>query len=267
MGVVTAIYYIQPYNNVMSQKSQPPKSPKSRDCLFNQQGHQEFRFDEAVVQVFPDMINRSVPGYNLIIPMLGLLARRYVQANSRVYDLGCSLGAASLAVSDALKTPGVEIIAVDNSAAMVSKFEQILADCQQDASIQVQLADIEAVEINNASLVMLNFTLQFILPECRGELVGRIFQGMTAGGALLLSEKICVEDTDKQRLLSDWHHDFKRSQGYSDLEIANKRNALENVLLPETMQIHKQRLKEAGFTNIIPWFQCFNFVSLVAVKE
>ncbi len=249
----------------MSQKSLPPKT--QRDHLFSEQSQQKFQFDEAVVQVFPDMINRSVPGYNLIVPMLGLLARRFVQANSRVYDLGCSLGAASLAVRDAISMEGVEIVAVDNSAAMLAKFEEILKTSQQQRKILLKQADIETCEIENASLVMLNFTLQFIAPEERAALLRSIFQGLKPGGALLLSEKIQFEDIDKQRLITDWHHDFKRSQGYSDMEIANKRAALEKVLIPETLAAHKQCLKEAGFGSIIPWFQCFNFVSLVAIKE
>ncbi len=251
----------------MSQKSHPHKTLEMRDSLFSESNTQEFRFDDAVVRVFPDMIKRSVPGYNLIIPMLGLLARRFVQANSKVYDLGCSLGAASLAVQDALNITGVEIIAVDNSAAMLAKLEQILKDSQQQPEILLKQADVEDIGIDSASLVLLNFTLQFIPPENRVALLARIYQGMNAGGALLLSEKILLEDKAEQQLLTDWHHDFKRSQGYSDMEIANKRNALENVLLPESMQAHKQRLEEAGFSRIIPWFQCFNFVSLVAIKE
>ena len=256
----------------MSQKSYPPNktpnkpSTQARDKLFSAHENQAFQFDENVVKVFPDMINRSVPGYNLVVPMLGLLARRFVQPESNVYDLGCSLGAATLAVRHAINTSGVEIIAIDNSASMVERFKDLLQQDQSNVPVRVELMDIEACEITDASLVILNFTLQFIELKKRALLLQRIYQNMKPGGALLLSEKICFDDALNQQLQTTWHHDFKRSQGYSDLEIANKRNALDKVLIPETLQTHKQRLQQAGFNSIIPWFQCFNFVSMVAIK-
>lgn len=252
----------------MSQKSQPDQRPgkPETDRLFSRHESQSFQFDEKVVKVFPDMINRSVPGYSLIVPMLGLLARRFVQADSVVYDLGSSLGAACLAVRHAIKTDDVEIVAVDNSASMVDKFRELLQQDPGSIPVDVRLMDIEDCETVDASLVILNFTLQFINMDKRLDLLQRIYQNLKPGGALLLSEKICFEDQQSQQLQIDWHHDFKRSQGYSDLEVANKRNALENVLIPESLETHRQRLGQAGFETIIPWFQCFNFISLVAIK-
>jgi len=252
----------------MSQKSLPPNYPPntSEDRLFARHTSQSFCFDEKVVNVFPDMIDRSVPGYNLIVPMLGLLARRFVQAESNIYDLGCSLGASSLAISQAVNKPGAKIIAVDNSAAMISRLEELLLVNEGGLPIEIQQKNIEDCTIHNASLVVLNFTLQFIDLENRLPLLQQIYNNLLPGGALLLSEKISFCDTQNQQLQTEWHHDFKRSQGYSDLEIANKRNALENVLIPETLDAHRERLEQAGFTTIIPWFQCFNFISLVAIK-
>ncbi|MCF6264828.1 MAG: carboxy-S-adenosyl-L-methionine synthase CmoA [Xanthomonadales bacterium] len=252
----------------MSQKSLPPDHPinSSEDRLFARHTEQSFRFDEKVVNVFPDMIDRSVPGYNLIVPMLGLLARRFVQPDSNIYDLGCSLGASSLAISDAVNTFGVKIIAVDNSAAMISRLAELMLQHKGNLPIEVRQENIENTAISHASLVILNFTLQFIELENRLPLIKQIYDNLLPGGALLLSEKISFSDPQNQQLQTEWHHDFKRSQGYSDLEIANKRNALENVLIPETLETHRERLGQAGFTTVIPWFQCFNFISLVAIK-
>jgi len=254
----------------MSQKSQSAnntgKNP-AQDTLFETTTNQAFEFNDQVVRVFPDMINRSVPGYSLIIPMLGLLARRFVQADSKVYDLGCSLGAASLAIRDALSIDNVEMIAVDNSTAMVEKFKLTLAQNPGKIPLRVELKNIEACRTVDASLVVLNFTLQFIDPEKRLALLENIHRELKPGGALLLSEKICFEDKHSQVLQTDWHHDFKRTQGYSDMEIANKRTALENVLVPETLAVQQARLREAGFEKSMLWFQCFNFVSLVAIKS
>lgn len=227
----------------------------------------DFHFDERVADVFPDMIQRSVPGYGTMISTIGILAEKYAQANSHCYDLGCSLGAVSLAMRQRINQPGCDIIAVDNSPAMIERGQQLLAS-DTNAAIPVHMvcADIQDVTIEDASVVVLNFTLQFIPPEERLALIERIYQGLKPGGILILSEKMAFEEQERQRFHNDSHHDFKRANGYSDLEISQKRTALERVMIPETLIFHQQRLKDAGFKFSDVWFQCFNFSSLVAVK-
>lgn len=225
-----------------------------------------FRFDEQVVKVFPDMIARSVPGYELVVPMIGMLARRYAQADSQIYDLGCSLGATSLAMSLAVRGRGTKIIAVDNSEAMVTRFNECLLDFHGPVPIQVCLENILDTHIENASVVVLNFTLQFLDREQRQSLINKITSGLRPGGALILSEKICFQNEKENADQTAWHHDFKRAQGYSELEIAQKRNALEDVLRPETEANHLERLQLAGLSNPRRWFQCFSFASYIAFK-
>lgn len=225
-----------------------------------------FRFDEKVVKVFPDMIARSVPGYELVIPMIGLLARRYAQPGSTIYDLGCSLGAASLAMSLAIRATGTRIVAVDNSEAMVVRCKKNLSEKCGPVPVDVCLQDILETQIENASVVVLNFTLQFLDRDQRQSLINRISAGTRPGGVLIISEKICFEDSMEQDDQTSWHHDFKRAQGYSDLEIAQKRNALEDVLRPETEESHFNRLRLAGFSRYHRWFQCFSFTSYIAFK-
>jgi tRNA (cmo5U34)-methyltransferase len=225
-----------------------------------------FRFDEQVVKVFPDMIARSVPGYELIVPMIGMLARRYAQADSQIYDLGCSLGAASLAMSLAVRAGGSKIIAVDNSEAMVVRCRENLAEKNGAVPIDVRLQNMMETTIENASVVVLNFTLQFLDLDQRQALIDRISAGLRTGGVLILSEKICFADTQEQADQTAWHHDFKRAQGYSELEIAQKRNALEDVLRPETEESHFQRFELAGLSRHHRWFQCFSFASYIAFK-
>lgn len=227
----------------------------------------DFRFDEKVVSVFPDMIQRSVPGYATLISNIGILAARYAQNDSVCYDLGCSLGAVSLSMRQRLTQTDCRIVAVDNSQAMIEKAQQVLA-IEGDANVPVELlcADINDVDIENASVVVMNFTLQFIPLAQRQALIQKIYNGLKPGGVLILSEKIKHVQPAHDVFHIEAHHDFKRSNGYSDLEISQKRTALENVLIPETVAQHQQRLKQAGFNFIDMWFQCFNFVSLVAVK-
>jgi len=225
-----------------------------------------FVFDHQVAEVFPDMISRSVPGYTTIVAMIGVLAERYATRGCNVYDLGCSLGAATLSMREKLNNTPCRIVAVDNSPAMIERCKHIIALDRSETEVELIQDDIQNVSIDNASVVVLNFTLQFLPINDRKSLLEKIYQGMNKGGILILSEKVKFADSDLQELNTDLHHAFKRANGYSDLEVAQKRTALENVLIPETLDEHQARLKAIGFSSTDVWFQCFNFASLVAIK-
>ncbi|MDP2715350.1 carboxy-S-adenosyl-L-methionine synthase CmoA [Rheinheimera sp.] len=227
---------------------------------------QDFRFDDQVADVFPDMIQRSVPGYQTIIQTIGKLSGRFQQADSNYYDLGCSLGAATLAMRRNISVANSRIIAVDNSSAMVERCERHLQAFRSDIPVEVKLADIREQAIEQAAIVVINFTLQFLPKEDRNTLINRVYQGLKPGGLLILSEKFINNDPLTNDLLVELHHDFKRANGYSELEISQKRSALENVMKPDTLPEHQQRLQQAGFTSQTLWFQCFNFCSMVAIK-
>jgi tRNA (cmo5U34)-methyltransferase len=225
-----------------------------------------FAFDEMVVNVFPDMIKRSVPGYATIINMIGNLAERYAQADSICYDLGCSLGAATLAMRHRIQAANCSIIGVDNSAAMIARCLQVIAADSAEIDVELHCADLCKFPIKDASVIVLNFTLQFIPVEQRAAILRNIYNGLKPNGVLILSEKLAFDDEQHESLMIELHHNFKRANGYSDLEIAQKRSAIENVLIPETLAVHRQRLKDAGFTSVDVWFQCFNFASIIAIK-
>ena len=226
----------------------------------------DFSFDENVVEVFPDMIQRSVPGYATIVSTMGKLAGQYAQSNSNLYDLGCSLGAVTLSMRRNIEKQNCEIIAVDNSKAMVERCQLHLKGFKSDVPVNVVLGDITELELKNASVVALNFTLQFIPQEQREDVLKRIFNSLKPGGVLLLSEKIKGENELTDNLLIDLHHDFKRHNGYSELEISQKRTAIENVMRPNTLSTHLERLNTIGFSQTQVWYQCFNFCSLIAIK-
>jgi len=226
----------------------------------------DFAFDEKVANVFPDMIRRSVPGYESIITMIGLIAGQYAQQNSNIYDLGCSLGAATLSMLKQVKQPGCKIIAVDNAQAMIDQCRSNLEIEQSNIKTELVCSDIQDIKIENASVVVMNFTLQFIAPEARFKLLQKIYNGLKPGGILLLSEKIIFANDLEQDEQESLQLAFKKANGYSDLEISQKRTALENVLIPDTLELHQDRLKSAGFTRSHLWFQCFNFISLIAIK-
>ena len=229
----------------------------------------DFAITEDVVRVFPDMIKRSVPGYPTIVENLGVLAAQFAQPHSALYDLGCSLGAVTQALRRHVRSDDCRVIAVDNSPAMVERCAEYLhaqdAMFQELLPVEVIEADILALEFQPATLVALNFTLQFIAPEQRLELLTRIRQALLPGGALILSEKLRFADAAEHELLGELHLAFKRANGYSELEIAQKRSAIENVMKPDSLEQHRERLLAAGFSKVVPWFQCLNFASLIAL--
>lgn len=225
----------------------------------------DFTFDERVAAVFPDMIRRSVPGYGEILTQLGLFAERYAQPGSTLYDLGCSLGAATLALRRHARAPGCRIVAVDNAPAMAERARRVLAADPGPVPVEVICADLREVPVDDASVVVLNFTLQFVPLAERLPLLRRLREGMRPGGVLVVSEKVVAADADEQTFLEGMQLAFKRANGYSALEISQKRTALENVLVPETVDAHLARLHEAGFARGWLWFRSFNFVSLAAI--
>ncbi|MFT7213513.1 MAG: tRNA (cmo5U34)-methyltransferase [Granulosicoccus sp.] len=237
-----------------------------------------FRFNQSVVDVFPDMLRRSVPGYESIITQSALLAARYVQPGTRLYDLGSSLGATSIAMRNALahtnrgSVADCEIHAIDNAPAMIDASRTLIALGEEslpaDRRVPIHLheADLEAHPLDQASVVAMNFTLQFVKPASRADLMQKIAHALQPGGVLILSEKVRFEDPIVNEMHIDMYHAFKSQNGYSDLEISQKRTALENVLVPDTLDEHRNRLMDAGFSHCTVWFQCFNFASLIAIK-
>ncbi|WP_418358781.1 carboxy-S-adenosyl-L-methionine synthase CmoA [Shewanella basaltis] len=226
----------------------------------------DFQFDQRVAGVFNDMIRRSVPGYAQIINTIGDFASDFVTPNSNVYDLGSSLGSATLSIRRQIEGRECQIYAIDNSLSMIERCTENLSAYVSDIKVNLLCADIRDIDIENASMVVLNFTLQFLPKSDRDSLIKRICDGMLPGGLLVISEKLYFEDEQIHGLLDKQHLNFKRANGYSELEISQKRSALENVMRPDSLTVHKQRLTDNGFSHFSVWFQCFNFASMVAIK-
>ena len=216
----------------------------------------DFVFDESVAAVFPDMIRRSVPGYETVVTLSALIAAAHLPPGGRCYDLGCSLGAATRAVLDAVGNTVCEIVAVDDSAAMIEKARQAAA---HDSRVQWVNADVRSLRFSPADVVIVNYTLQFLPPEDRLPLLAQIRGCLADDGVLLMAEKLASHSH-----FENLHLAFKRANGYSELEIAQKRTALENVMRIDSEEAHLQRLKEAGFGDARLWFRCLNWGSFVA---
>jgi tRNA (cmo5U34)-methyltransferase len=251
----------------MTERPKPVAPQQLTDRLFaTERNPDDFRFDAAVARVFPDMIRRSVPGYTTIIPMIQVITEQYIQPGTNAYDLGCSLGASTLAMRHGIQYRDCELIGVDNSEAMIERCQHYVALDDHPLPVSLRCEDILDTDLRNASVTTLNFTLQFVPLRDRADLLTRIAQATRPGGALILSEKLRFDDDTDQEIQTRLHHEFKRANGYSDLEISQKRSAIEHVMIPETLEAHRQRLLNAGFERALVWYQCFNFVSILAIK-
>ena len=226
----------------------------------------DFAFDESVAAVFPDMIRRSVPGYETMLSLIAVATESHVIPGAKVYDLGCSLGAATLAIHSRLGHKDAQYTAVDSSASMIDVCKENLARHIPASRYQCLHQDVRETEIENASAVVMNFTMQFLPRSDRGEIIGKIYRGLNPGGIFILSEKIAGADEVEDALLGSLHRQFKTANGYSDLEISQKRSALENVMKIDQAQTHMNRLIEAGFSSVTCLFQCLNFMGWLAVK-
>jgi tRNA (cmo5U34)-methyltransferase len=234
-----------------------------KDLLFSEAYSEikAFAFDQKVVNVFPDMIKRSVPGYDTILKGIAMLAMKYVKSNTQVYDLGASLGAVSVTIDQAVGNRNLNIIAIDNSVPMIDGLKQKLTAVETNNNVIPQLDDLLKLHVKHASFVVSNFTLQFMPVESRQPICQKIYDGLGKDGAFVLSEKVLSTD-----LMIDFYHGYKKINGYSDMEVAQKRQALEDSLKPDELDDWIERLKRVGFNHIEVWFRAFNFVSLVAVK-
>ncbi|RMG90581.1 MAG: carboxy-S-adenosyl-L-methionine synthase CmoA [Zetaproteobacteria bacterium] len=232
-----------------------------RDTLFASKTMARFGFNREVAEVFDDMVRRSVPGYALTLDMLAVLASEYAPQGRYVYDLGCSTGAGVAAMLPSIPDDRL-VIGVDRSLDMLRQARPLL----HDKRVRLVCADIRELDLRDAGLIVMNFTLQFVPPKARQSLLRDIHQALNPGGALILSEKIRFRQSYEEDFHVRHHHAFKRLQGYSHLEISRKRAALERVLVPEPLQTHRLRLHRAGFARVYTWFQCFNFASLIALR-
>src|SRR5690606_13800280 len=227
----------------------------------------DFKFSAKVAQVFDDMVNRSVPFYGEIQRMVAELAADHAQEGTLVYDLGCSTGTTMIGM-DALVPAAIPFVGMDESEDMAAKCQEKLVAAGLTRPYQLQVADLHGqVEIKNASVVVLCLTLQFIRPIYRERLLKKIAEGMVPGGALILVEKVITESSQFNRNFIKHYYNYKRRNQYSELEISQKREALENVLIPYKLSENIHMLREAGFSTTETFFKWYNFSGLVAVKQ
>lgn len=253
----------------MSNPQHPnPEPGTGQDRLFEsaETATSDFRFDQKTAAVFDDMVSRSVPFYDEMQRMTGEIAADFAQPGSNLFDLGCATGT-SLFCLDPVVDPTVRFVGVDNSEEMLDKARQKLAACPSGRPFDFLLADLNLTPaVENASVVILNLTLQFIRPLYRERVMRDVFEGLNEQGCLILIEKLTLGDSLFNRLFIRYYYEMKKRRGYSESEIAHKREALENVLIPYRPEENRELLATVGFRHIEEFFRWYNFCGMIAVK-
>ena len=233
------------------------------DKVFEKSIIKQFEFDEEVASVFDDMLNRSVPFYKEMQRLSINFACNFLEENDKVYDLGCSTASTLIELSKHYEHD-LELIGIDNSIAMLNRASKKAKAFGVD--IELINADLHDVEYANAKLIFSNYTLQFIRPLQREKLVKKVFDSLEDEGIFIFSEKVISSNSKLNKQSIDEYYEFKKTQGYSEFEISQKREALENVLIPYTEDENKKMILDAGFSHCETIFKWVNFATFIAIK-
>ncbi|VAY86217.1 tRNA (uridine-5-oxyacetic acid methyl ester) 34 synthase [hydrothermal vent metagenome] len=234
-----------------------------KDELFSKPISKQFEFDEQVANVFDDMLNRSIPFYNEMLNITTSFVLKYVKENSTIYDLGCSTASTLINISQT-STINLDLIGIDNSQAMLKMAQQ---KCNAyNLNIEFIKDDIFNIDFKSSSAIIANYTLQFIRPLQREKLIKKIYYGLENSGVFIFSEKIITNDKKLNKIIIDKYYEFKKIKGYSEFEISQKREALENILIPYTYEENKKMCIDAGFINFECLFKWNNFATFIAIK-
>ncbi|MCB9096207.1 carboxy-S-adenosyl-L-methionine synthase CmoA [Arcobacter aquimarinus] len=234
------------------------------DKVFNKSITKQFEFDEEVASVFDDMLNRSVPFYKEMQRLSINFACNFLNENDKVYDLGCSTASMLIELSHHCKN-NLKLIGIDNSVAMLNRAAKKAKAFGVD--IEFINADLHDVSYDEAKLILSNYTLQFIRPLQREKLVKKIYDSLQDKGIFIFSEKVISSNSTLNKQSIDEYYEFKKTQGYSEFEIAQKREALENVLIPYTEEENKKMILDAGFSHCETIFKWVNFATFIAIKK
>lgn len=228
----------------------------------------DFKFNNDVASVFDDMVSRSIPFYDEIHRIINdILGKSKFQNDGLIYDIGCSTGTTIMLMDNFLKSQNrkAKFIGIDPSNPMIAKADQKLSS-NDVRDFELICNDASEIDYAKADIFIVNYTMQFIPLAKRKRLLKKIHSSLKKGGIIIMSEKINCLDRNIHLLQTELYYDFKRRNGYSELEISQKRDALENVLKPLTPSKNLQMLKDAGFKKSDMLFRWYNFACFIGIK-
>jgi len=248
------------------------KETMARDDVFTRTTARgsDFQFNEEVANVFDDMLVRSIPFYLEQQCLIEEIARRFALPDTLIVDLGCSTGTTLIRLAKVLD-PSIRLVGYDNSGPMLDRARTNANDSGVDERVEFLQGDFnqnfDNLVVENASVVTICWTLQFVRPLSRDRLIRKIHDGMVDGGVLIVTDKVLTNDSNMNRFFIDFYYDFKRRNGYSNEEISRKREALENVLIPYRLDENLELFRRNGFATVETFFQWYNFAGFLCVKN
>jgi tRNA (cmo5U34)-methyltransferase len=228
----------------------------------------DFNFGEQTAQVFDDMLSRSVPFYDEVQRMIVEIIVNVVGERPLIYDLGCSTGTTLLLLATRLQNKNPRLVGVDSSMPMLERAQQRFDQTERSTMVIWEQRDLnDGLITDPADVFIMNLTLQFIRPLYREQLVANLYHNLKPGGCFILVEKVTADNPLLNRAYIELYYEFKRRNGYSELEIAGKREALENVLIPYRVNEDLELLNRCGFINPDTFFRWYNFAGFIGIKQ
>jgi tRNA (cmo5U34)-methyltransferase len=229
-----------------------------------------FEFNDEVAEVFDDMIRRSVPFYLEQQAMIKEIGKKFWIPGTDVYDLGCATATTLINLCREIAEPA-SFIGYDSSLPMLERAKRKIKENGLEDRVKMRYGDLNGdlsgLPLENASVVTMCWTLQFIRPLRRDSLVRWVYDGTVEGGAFVVTEKVHTSNTDMNRFFIDFYSDFKRRNGYSGQEILRKREALESVLIPYRIDENLEMIRRNGWEIVETFFQWYNFAGFLCVKK
>lgn len=225
----------------------------------------QWKFTQEVADVFENMLERSIPELDGMRDVVTRLACKFALPNTQVIDLGCSAGGSLIPI---IREKGrtVSYIGVENSVPMIEKAEELIGALNVDYLLQNMDLRSQFPQADNCSVILSVLTLQFIPMEHRQSLLHRVISSLNSGGAFVLVEKVLGNDHFLNDLMTTLYQQMKRDNGYSEVQIAEKKRSLENALVPVSARSNEELLRSAGFKHVECIWRNLQFVGWIAVK-
>ena len=234
-----------------------------QDNLFNENHQGKFTFNEDVANVFDDMLNRSIPFYRDNLKLNAKILSKYIKDGDKVYDIGSSTLNFLLYFEQNFKIKA-DLIGIDNSKPMIKKATNKIKS--YNSNINLIFGNIENIELKPSQAIVSNYTLQFIDKDKRSEVIKKIFNSLNDNGIFLVSEKVISNNKKLNENLIEIYHNYKQDKGYTITQIEKKKEALENILTPLSLDENMSMLKKVGFKEVEVLFKWANFSTFLAIK-
>jgi tRNA (cmo5U34)-methyltransferase len=221
-----------------------------------------WKFNGSMVEHFEEHVKKSVPLYLEGHQLITKLSDYFVKDDSICYELGSSAGTLTHKLAQHHAFRGAKFIGIEIEEDMVEKAKELYSA----PNLSFICDDMNTVELQKADLIVSYYTIQFIHPKLRQQLIDKIYNTLNWGGAFIMYEKVRANDARFQDIISNLYMEYKLDQGYTPKEIIAKAKSLKGVLEPFSTEGNIDMLKRAGFVDILSVQKYMNFEGFLVIK-